>query len=970
PEDLARSYTDARMDAWNMYGPTETTIWSTLQRIEANVPIGIGRPISNTRVYILDRFGNSTPVGVSGELFIAGDGLASGYLNQPELTAEKFIELPEFPGERLYKTGDLVCWRDDGTIKYLERADHQVKIRGHRIEVEEIEIQLNRLPAIEKAVVVVREHQGSKQLICYYVPSREAGARVSNLERVLAAQLKARLPDYMIPAFFISLVELPLTPNGKIDRKNLSVRKIEIQKPAERSPDASDLENRVLQIWREVLGVENLGATDAFFEAGGDSVLAVILAQRISSFSGVPFKATDLFRLSTVRAIGSELASNNRSTLIDSRPRMRPLEASPSEVQGSGAQPEYLKDSLAIIGISCQFPSAETHQAFWANLRAGVESGIYFSKEELRAAGVPEHLVSDPAFVPVRMTIEGKDLFDPDFFNIPAKNAAFMDPQFRLLLMHSWKAIEDAGYVPDDISDAGVFMSVSNTFYSSPAIDAGSDLYEGDNYVAWLMAQEGTVATMISYQLGLRGPSYSVHANCSSSLVGLHAAFQSLRSDEAQCALVGAASLLPLSRIGYVYQEGMNFSRDGRCKTFDASADGLVGGEGVGVLVVKRAAQAIADGDSIYALIRGVGVNNDGSNKAGFYAPGFAGQSEVIEKVLNSTGIHPESISYVEAHGTGTKLGDPVEVAALTSAYRKQTEQKQFCGIGSVKSNIGHLDTVAGLAGCIKVALSLKHRELPPTLHYKSPNPEIDFDNSPFYVVDQLRKWADGNGPRRAGLTSLGIGGTNTHAILEECVAVRAGPAWSAGPYLFVFSARNQERLREVVENFNIFLREHSGSIQLADVAFTLQVGRVGMADRAAFVANTIEELNTLLAAFLLGEKTHVNFWAATVSSNGEGFDFLTNDDATLELTRRWFAEGNLAKLAQLWVRGLTVDWKGLYANQSPLRVSLPTYPFARESYRLAKNRTALKLTLSNVTHGAAQLHPLLHENISTLDEH
>ncbi|MDB6038372.1 MAG: hypothetical protein JWM99_2213, partial [Verrucomicrobiales bacterium] len=375
PEDLARSFTDGRMDAWNMYGPTETTIWSTLQRIEANVPIGIGRPIANTRVYILDRFGNPAPVGVSGELLIAGDGLASGYLNRPELTAERFIELPELPGERLYKTGDLVCWRDDGTIKYLERVDHQVKIRGHRIELEEIESQLNRLPVVEKAVVVVREHPGLKQLICYYVPSRDAAVRVSNLERVLAPQLKAHLPDYMLPAFFIPLGELPLTPNGKIDRKNLAARKIEVQKPAERSPNGSDLENRVLQIWREVLGVENLGAADAFFEAGGDSVLAVILAQRISSFSGVPFKATDLFRLSTVRAIGSELASQKRLDLFDSRPGMRPLEASPRGGEASGAGPDYLKDSLAIIGISCQFPSAETHQAFWANLRAGVESG-------------------------------------------------------------------------------------------------------------------------------------------------------------------------------------------------------------------------------------------------------------------------------------------------------------------------------------------------------------------------------------------------------------------------------------------------------------------------------------------------------------------------------------------------------------------------------------------------------------------
>jgi amino acid adenylation domain-containing protein len=971
PEDVAQGFIDRRMEAWNMYGPTETTIWSTLQRIEENVPIGIGRPIANTRVYVLDRFGNLVPVGVSGELFIAGDGLATGYLNRPQLSAEKFVEVPSVPGERLYKTGDLVCWRDDGTIKYLGRADHQVKIRGHRIELEEVESWLNRMSAIEKAAVIVREHQGSKQLVGYYVPSGGgAASRDFNLEKEFSSQLKAHLPDYMIPAFFIALGELPLTPNGKIDRKNLADRKIEVQKLAKASRNTSELEKSVIQIWQEVLGVENIGSTDGFFEAGGDSVLAVILAERISTFFGIRFTTIDLFRLTTVGAICSELAGQHQTKLFASEPRMRPLAAAPKEFEASGTQPEYLQDSLAIIGMSCQFPSAETHQAFWANLRAGVESGIYFSKDELRAAGVPEYLVSDPAFVPVQMTIDGKDLFDPDFFNIPAKNASLMDPQCRLLLMQSWKAIEDAGYIPSDISDCGVFMSVSNTFYSTPAIDAESDLYEGDNYVAWLMAQEGTVATMISYQLGLRGPSYAVHANCSSSLVGLHAAFQCLRSDETKYALIGAASLLPSTRVGYLYQEGMNFSTDGRCKTFDASASGLVGGEGVGVLLVKKASQAIADGDLIYALVRGVALNNDGSNKAGFYAPGFTGQSEVIEKVLSSTGIHPDSISYVEAHGTGTKLGDPVEVAALTSAYRKQTNRKRFCGIGSVKSNIGHLDTAAGLAGCIKVALSLKHRELPPTLHYKTPNPEIDFDNSPFYVVDQLREWPGGAGSRRAGLTSLGIGGTNAHAILEEWPATQADSGALAGSYLFVFSGKDEERLREVIEKFQIFLQENFGSIQLPDVAFTLQVGRVGMANRAAFVAGTAEELKTQLASFLVGETAHTSFWAATVSSNGEGFDFLRDDDATLQLTKRWFAEGNLAKLAQLWVRGLVVDWKSLYTNQFPKRISLPTYPFARESYRLVKKAPGSRRAVIDAAPAATLLHPLLHENISTLEEH
>ena len=397
-EDLARAFIDGGMEAWNLYGPTETTIWSTIQRIEGAVPIGIGRPIANTRVYILDRLDQPVPVGVAGELLIAGEGLARGYWNRPELTAAKFVELPFLPGERAYRTGDLACWREDGTLRCLGRADHQVKLRGHRIELEEIECHLNRHVGIRDSAVVVREHQGAKQLIAYYVPSARNGKSLPLGN--LGADLRRILPDYMVPVFFIPLDEIPLTPNGKKDRRALMARPIAVQTQGEESPPATKLEESVLAIWREVLGVANVRPTDALFNVGGDSVSAVMIAERLSRTFEVPFSTTDLFRHPTARAVASHLASLG-ARAAERQPSGTPAEDSKSEREPAPAPcPEYYRDSLAIIGISCQFPGAETHQAFWSNLRAGAHSAVYFSREELRRAGVPDHLASNPRLFP------------------------------------------------------------------------------------------------------------------------------------------------------------------------------------------------------------------------------------------------------------------------------------------------------------------------------------------------------------------------------------------------------------------------------------------------------------------------------------------------------------------------------------------------------------------------------------------
>ncbi|MBT7838680.1 MAG: type I polyketide synthase, partial [Rhodospirillaceae bacterium] len=660
----------------------------------------------------------------------------------------------------------------------------------------------------------------------------------------------------------------------------------------------------------------------------------VLLAERIGAELGRPFTVTELFRQPTVAALVQSLSPpGNASNSAPGNSSDNASASAPNSPVTNGA--------LAIVGMSCRFPGAPDHRAFWANLRSGRDSAKRYSAAELRAAGVPEATIGNPNYVPVQRGIEGKAYFDAGFFNIAPRNAALLDPQFRLLLEGAWAALEDAGLTPAAIPETAVFMAAGGSLNRASLQGDGAGPGSSDDYVAWLLGQQGTLATLISYHLGLTGQSFSVHANCSSSLVGLQLAAMALRGGDVNAALVGACSLFPEDAIGYIFEPGLNFSSDGRCKTFDGKADGMVAGEGAAVVLLKRAEDAIADGDNIYALIKGIALNNDGADKAGFYAPSGRGQAEVIGKALAQAGIDPASIGLMEAHGTGTRLGDPIEVAALSEAWGKRTERTGYCAIGSVKTNIGHLDTAAGLAGCIKAALSLYHGEIPPTLHFDSPNPEIDFAASPFYPAVKLQPWPPSGTPRRAALSAFGIGGTNAHAVLEQAPDNIAGEQTAApngttnstqdGPQLIVLSAKSDNRLKTAAHNLATFLATflEGQKPNLADLAHTLQTGRVHMDHRIAFVAQSIENLKTQLEEFAdKGDVPEVE---------GE-------------------VEGSLGQIARTWKNGGSVDWPA--PHQPSNRISLPTYPFALEP--------TLVLYPKESRHQAVDLHPLVHRNIST----
>src|SRR6185437_1863228 len=499
-------------------------------------------------------------------------------------------------------------------------------------------------------------------------------------------------------------------------------------------------------------------------------------------------------------------------------------------------------EAIAIIGMAGRFPQAKNVSQFWKKLCAGVELVTFFTDEELRAGGATEEMLKDPAFVKAGAVMQDVDLFDAAFFGYSPREAEILDPQHRNFLECAWEALENAGYDPDrSTALTGVFAGSSFNGYllrnicSNPAIvDAMGTFLIGIN------SDKDFLATRVSYELNLTGPSMTIQTACSTSLMTVHVACQSLLNGECDMALAGGVSISLQDKMGYYYRPGGISSPDGHCRAFDAKGQGIVGGNGLGVVVLKRLSDAVEAGDNIIAVIKGSTVNNDGSSKIGFTAPSIDGQSKAIAEALAVAGVDAESITYIEAHGTATALGDPVEVAALTQSFRATTQKKGFCAIGSVKTNLGHLDAAAGVTGVIKTALSLQNKVIPPSLHFEEPNPRIDFAGSPFYVNATLKAWEAGPTPRRAGVSSFGIGGTNVHAILEEAPDIGLSGE-SRSSQLLLLSAKTPTALEAMTANLVQHFKQ-SPDINLADAAFTLQVGRKVFGHRRAVVCRDVED--------------------------------------------------------------------------------------------------------------------------------
>ncbi|WP_258572664.1 beta-ketoacyl synthase N-terminal-like domain-containing protein [Streptomyces sp. KM273126] len=718
------------------------------------------------------------------------------------------------------------------------------------------------------------------------------------------------------------------------------------------------------------VSVTDLDVDVELSEYGLDSIVITQLVTMVNDSLGLELVPTVLFEHPTLRAFSGHLVSAY-GPLLAPRLGLRPPGTGPAEpasVQEPTPEPipkpapavalpaptpthrqdrqEWRDEPIAVVGVSCRFPQAEDLDAFWRNLSEGRDcvAEVPADRWDWRAQ------YGDPLKEPGRTNVkwggfmDGVADFDPLFFGIAPKDAVHMDPQQRLLMLYVWKALEDAGYAADGLagSNLGLFVGTNDTGYSLLA-----DRSTGrDGSVSPTGSVPSVGPNRMSYFLDVHGPSEPVETACSSSLVAIHRGMVSLERDECDMAVVGGVNTMVIPDGHISFSKAGMLSTDGRCKTFSDRADGYVRGEGVGMLVLKRLSVAERDGDHIYGLIRSTAENHGGRSNS-LTSPNPKAQAALIRHAYSRTGIDPRTVGYIEAHGTGTRLGDPVEIDGLKAAFRELYEERgvgvegAHCGVGSVKTNIGHLELAAGVAGVIKVLLQLRHRTLVKSLHCESVNPYIDLEGSPFRLVRERQPWPaprDGEGrelPRRAGVSSFGFGGVGAHVVLEEYVPPVEVPAPAPGPVAIVLSAPEPETLRARARQLADWIDEgRLTDAELPRLAHTLQVGRVAMDERLAFLTHTPADLRERLGAFLDGGKAQgVHTGRAQRQAP---WSELAEDDDIAAAIDRWMAKGKLGRLLKLWVTGFDVDWRRLYGDTAPRRMPLPVYPFQLRRYWIA----------------------------------
>jgi amino acid adenylation domain-containing protein len=966
-------------DFYNAYGPTETTVTSAMVKYEpgnfdeTSVFLPIGQPIDNTLVYLLDKAKQMVPPGVPGELVVGGKGVSRGYLNNPELTAEKFVlahsslllalrrtereknaltecnppgtfqgipgtrsrELrynPLFlkaknqePRAKLYRTGDLARWLEDGNIEFLGRIDTQVKIRGFRIELIEIERLLLKHQDIKNAVVMAQEDtQRESHLYAFIISERELV--VSELRAYLAREL----PGYMIPAYFIPIDQIPLTSAGKVDKKALNLKasttSLRLGTGKEFVSPKSDIEKNIARIWKRLLGMDRVSIHDNFFDLGGNSLSMLRLNTRLKRVFKRDIPIVTLFNHPTISSLARYIRGEEKEREILSTVKA-----------DRGKETRKRGKEIAVIGMAGRFPGARHIDEYWNNLKSGVESITFFNEEKLKEAGLNSHMIGPSNYVPAKGGMPDLECFDASFFGYAPAQVKLMDPQMRIFHECVWEALEDAGYNPEEGNKAiGLYSGATiNPFWLIQPLLSEEDSFS-QKWQSQQLADKDFLSARIAYKLDLKGPIVSLQTACSTSLVAVDMACHGLQSGNCDMALAGGVSVTLHDQTGYVYQEGMVMSPDGHCRAFDARAGGIVGGNGAGVVLLKPLKEAINEGDHIYAVIRGSAVNNDGNDRLGFTAPSQRGQVGVIRAALIEAGVSSESIGYIEAHGTGTTLGDPIELQALKDAFN--TGKRGFCALGSVKTNLGHLDAAAGVAGLIKTVLVLKHKRIPPTINFEIPNPQIDFINSPFYVNTRLQSWQNEGYPMRAGISSFGIGGTNAHVILEEWpIAQGTGisPSFPSRNFqLILLSAKTRAAQEGMTQNLGNYLKKNP-DINLADVAYTLQVGRKPFQYRTMFVCSSVEEAVDIITS---GEEEKIH---SRVIKDQDEYDYFREFHAprvspgTEPPEENFHGERFLRKIGDSWLQGRLFDWRELWTREKRHRISLPTYPFERQQFPL-----------------------------------
>ncbi|WP_316524147.1 non-ribosomal peptide synthetase [Kitasatospora brasiliensis] len=978
PADTAEALIAGNRAVWNLYGPTETTIWSTAARLRRGEKVTIGLPIANTLLHVLDSSRRPVPTGVAGELYIGGDGVASGYLGRPELTDERFLPDPfaDGPAARMYRTGDLVRRLADGRLEYLGRIDSQVKVRGFRVELEEIEATLRRLDGVREAVVVARGKDGAHHsLLACYVP-------VEGAVEPTREQLAAWLPGHMLPDLLVPVTGFPHTLNEKVDRAALATLPVAelrarygtgtgaVDPAAPAATSAATPADRVGLLVAELAAsvariagtsAEEIGPRTPLGEVGMNSVSFTELSTELRKQYGIEVYPTLFYQRGTLLALAEHLWQHHSAELTA---RFGTLPAAVAQAPATAPAPAAERargTGIAVIGMAGRLPGSTDLKEFWQHLAAGHDLVGEIPAERWDWRDHPGTRSRWGGFAP------DVDRFDAAFFGISPREAELMDPQQRLVLEVVWSAIEDAGYRPSELAGkrVGVFIAVTNSDYLEVQRAAGRGT-EGHTITG---AALSIVPNRVSYLLDLRGPSIAVDTACSGSLTAVHQAAAALRDGTCELAIAGGVSLILSPGVYEALSRGEMLSPDGRCKAFDRRADGYVRGEGAGVVLLKPEDRAQRDGDAVHAVIRSAALNHGGRTTS-LTAPNPDAQADLLVEAYRCAGVPLESVGYIEAHGTGTALGDPIETTGLSTAFRRLRAEQggtaaPGCAIGSVKTNIGHLEAAAGIAGLFKVALALRHATIPASLHFQEQNPYLELDGGPFEVAATARPWprprdaAGSDLPRRGGVSSFGFGGANAHIVLEE-PNVPDTREESATEQLYVLSARDEEALRRTAERLADHLAQQD--VHAADLAYTLQVGREPMAHRLAVVADGPAALRAELTAHLAGRPSAVR--------TGQAERAVTARPAT--------GGTDLTALARDWLAGAEVDWAALHRGAARRRVHLPAYPFARTRHWVA---TALAVPVPQAMaasapsapsagESAGRLHPtLLDANLSTFGE-
>ena len=813
--------------------------------------VSVGKPIPEISLRIVNEAENILPQGEIGLLQVKGATVTSGYYRQPELNQEVFTP------DGWFNTGDL-GFIVAGRLTITGRQKEVIIINGVNYYSHEIESVVETIPEVAvsfTAACGVKDKQQQEQLAIFFHPELNQGQLISVVQTIRKTifQQIGIAPTHIIP---VDKAAIPKTAIGKIQRQQLAKQFqqgkfdsiiAEIQQlKSDRSLGIQELpsnetEATIVAVWQEILGLATVGVEDNFFELGGNSLLLMEMLGKLQPVFP-SLSAVTLFQYPTVKDLACYLANDGDSDGLEK-----------AITRGKTRRKAIGNPDVAIIGMACRFPGANNIEEFWHNLCNGVESISFFDDESALAAGVDEDLLRDPNYVKASPILDNIESFDADFFGYTAKEARLLDPQQRLFLECAWESLEDAGYNPYQYQgDIALYGGAApNTYLLNHVYPHRDKLDDRDALQTFNLSSMGGfqvattndkdyLTTRTSYKLNLTGSSVNVQTACSTSLVTVHLACQSILRGECDMALAGGVSVQTPQKMGYLYQDGMILSPDGHCRAFDREAAGTIFGSGGGMVVLKALDKAVADGDRIYGIIKGSAINNDGGTKVGYLAPNVEGQSRAIAEALSFADIDPLTISYVEAHGTGTKLGDPIEITALSKAFN--SNNKQYCAIGSVKTNVGHLQIASGVVGLIKATLALYHKQIPASLHYSQPNEQIDFKSSPFYVNTELRIWKKPDHNRRASVNSLGIGGTNCHLILEEHSNSNTVKD-SHNSYLFTLSAKSPVALQEMVNSYSQHLSNHP-KLKLADICFTANK-RAHFAYRWAVVCQDKEDIIT-----------------------------------------------------------------------------------------------------------------------------